>query len=59
MWENPLLLLPSDTQVVWIRVGTNYGDPVLAEFENSTQNFTSQESGLVIHASLIARWKSQ
>lgn len=57
MWNNPLIQLPINNQVVWIRVGTNYGDPVLATYESSTQNFISDESGLIIHASFIARWK--
>lgn len=59
MWQNPLDTLPSNLQVVWIRVGTNYGDPYLAEYNSTTQNFTSQESGLVVPAYMVARWKSQ
>jgi hypothetical protein len=59
MWQNPLILLPSDTQVVWIRVGTNYGDPVLAEYDSTAQTFTSDDSGLIIPAYMVARWKEQ
>lgn len=59
MWNNPLDILPSNLEVVWIRVGTNYGDPYLAEYNSTNQNFTSQDSGLVIPAYMVARWKSQ
>ena len=59
MWKNPLIVLPSDAQVVWIRVGTNYGDPVLAEFTSSTQEFESEDSGLIVPAYMVARWKAQ
>lgn len=59
MWKNPLIELPANEQIVWIRVGTNYGDPVLAQFNSSSQEFTSEESGLDVHASLVARWKAQ
>jgi len=59
MWNNPLASLPSNLQVVWIRIGTNYGDPFLAEYDSSLQQFTGSLSGLVIPAYMIARWKSQ
>jgi len=59
MWQNPLFILPNNAQVVWIRVGTNYGDPYLAEYESGPQLFTTQNSGLIIPAYMIARWKSQ
>lgn len=59
MWKNPLIILPSNLQVVWIRIGTNYGDPVLAEYDSSLQQFTSNESGLVVPAYMVARWKAQ
>jgi len=59
MWQNPLDVLPSNLQIVWIRVGTNYGDPYLAEFNSTSQNFTSEESGLIVPAYMVARWKAQ
>ena len=59
MWNNPLFLLPSNLQVVWCRIGTNYGDPFLCEYTSATQLFVSSDSGLIIPAYMVARWKSQ
>jgi len=59
MWQNPLFILPSNGEVVWIRAGTNYGDPYLADYDDTTQIFITQDSGLKIPAYMIARWKSQ
>lgn len=59
MWNNPLESLPSNAEVVWIRVGTNYGDPFLAQYNSSTQIFTGQDSGILVPAYMVARWKSQ
>lgn len=58
MWQNPLILLPSDAQVVWVRLGTNYGDPEQATYTASTQTFVSSASGLIIPAYMVARWKA-
>jgi hypothetical protein len=58
MWNNPLDILPSNAQVVWIRVGTNYGDPFQAQYNSGTQIFTSQVSGLLVPAYMVARWKA-
>jgi len=58
MWQNPLINLPSDNQTVWIRVGTNYGNPVQATFDQSNQSFTSIESGLIVPAYIVARWRA-
>ncbi len=58
-WINPLIELPSDAAIVWIRVGTNYGNPVLAEYVDSSQTFICNDSLLVVPAYIVARWKPQ
>ena len=57
MWENPLKILPFDSEEVYIRVGTNYGNPFKATYNATTQIFTSVESGMNVPAYMVARWK--
>lgn len=59
MWTDIQEELPIDGSTVWIRVGTNYGNPVLAEFTLSTQIFVCDDSGLIVPAYMVARWKEQ
>ena len=58
MWNNPLQLLPVNSATVYIRVGTNYGNPFLAVYTSSTQLFVGVTSGLVVPAYMVARWKA-
>lgn len=58
-WKEPQAELPNDTDIVWVRVGTNYGNPFLAQYNSTNQEFTSQDSGLIIPAFMVARWSAQ
>lgn len=59
MWKSPYKELPSDEQEVWIRSLAVYGDPTLAVYDESNQMFIVTQTGLVIPAWQVARWKSQ
>lgn len=59
VWKTLFKEFPNNTEVVWIRVINIYGELTLAEFNEANQTFTVSQTGLIIPASQVARWKSQ
>lgn len=59
MWKTLFKELPQDQEIVWIRVLNIFGEITLAKTDYATQSFIVQETGLVIPAYQVARWKSQ
>jgi hypothetical protein len=58
MWNSIFTVLPTNNQVVWIRVLSVYGQLVQARWKTSTQQFTTITTGVVIPVSQVARWKA-
>lgn len=58
-WVSPLNSLPANGATVWIRLYEYFNDPCLAVYTSSTQTFVSSDSGLIVPAYMVARWKSQ
>lgn len=59
MWQTLFKTFPADQAIVWIRVLNIYGEPTLALFDETSQTFVVQMTGLIIPAYQVARWKSQ
>jgi hypothetical protein len=57
MWNNTLILLPSDGEKVWIRKDWFSFYPAIATFNATTNIFTLDGSGLELAAVDVARWK--
>jgi hypothetical protein len=51
--------VPTDGQIVYVRVEYYYSDPFLATFSLSALTFTSVDNAIVYPAWVIARWKPQ
>lgn len=56
-WSSPFDVLPSDAQVVYIRILDYYGEPFLATYNASNQEFTTNETGVVVPVYYVVRWK--
>lgn len=59
MWQSIFKNLPDNNQIVWIRVLNIYGQITLAEYNSNNQEFIVVETGLIIPAYFVSRWKSQ
>jgi len=59
MWQTIFLTLPANNEVVWIRVLNIYGEPTLAKYKASRQEFRVVSTGITIPVYFVARWKSQ
>ena len=59
MWKSVLKELPHDGETVWIRVINIYGEPCLADFLEHDLSFKVVETGIIIPAYMVSRWKQQ
>jgi len=59
VWNSVLFVLPANNEIVWVRVLNIYGEPVLAQFKSSKDEFTTVTTGLTLPAINIARWRTQ
>jgi len=57
-WKSPALELPTDGDIVWVRILNYYGEPFQAKYTDADQTFTSQVSPLIFPAYYVARWKA-
>jgi hypothetical protein len=58
-WNQFPFDIPTDQEVVWVRIKYYYGKPFLAIWIEATQDFTSLDNSIVYPAWTIARWRSQ
>lgn len=58
-WKILPAQIPTDTEVVWIRINYWFGQPVLAQWSTANQEFTSVTNSIVYPAWVVGRWKSQ
>ena len=56
-WKTILEELPTNGQLVWIRITNVYGQLVKATYNSSMQQFTTQDTSVIIPAYQVARWK--
>lgn len=57
MWKSIFQIVPSDGQVVWVRVQWFFGTPVVCTYDATLQQFTSNIDGVVFPCYIIGRWK--
>lgn len=57
MWNRITNQVPSDGSIVWIRYPDYFGMPVTAQYNLTTQTFTTLVTNLTIPAYLAIRWK--
>lgn len=58
-WKSLPLDVPTDTEVVYVRIKYYYGEPFLAEWDETLQEFTSVVNNIIYPAWSVSRWKSQ
>ena len=58
-WKILPLEVPTDAQVVWIRINYWFGQPVLAAWDETNQQFTIKVNDIVYPAWVVGRWKPQ
>lgn len=58
-WKSVFFELPTNNEIVWIRVLNIYGPPVLAQWKQGTRLFTTVTTSVKLEAKFVARWKSQ
>lgn len=58
MWKSVFKELPTDEQIVWIRVLNIYGELAQAEYDATNQTFTTTLTGVVIPIYQVSRWKA-
>lgn len=58
-WKTIPENVPTDTEVVWVRLNYFSGIAILAEWDASNQQFTSVTNSIVYPAWIVGRWKSQ
>lgn len=58
MWYSIFKLLPANSQTVWIRIYSYFDDPIQATFDLHKQEFISVDTGIVVPAYLVSRWRS-
>lgn len=51
--------LPLNNEVVWIRVLNQFSEPFLATFKFAQNTFEGVDTGIIVEAWYVARWKSQ
>lgn len=57
-WKRPPTEMPSDGDIVWVRIWSNYGPPFQAKWSEGDQYFIDQGAlALVIPWYIVARWK--
>jgi len=59
MWNNTLLVLPVNGEVVWLRIEQFSFFPPIATFDSVMNRFIISGSGLIVDALNVARWKSK
>jgi len=59
MWKTIFLELPVNQEIVWVRVLNVFEQIGLALWDEPTQTFTIQTTGIVFPVEMCARWKSQ
>ncbi len=59
MWKSVFNQLPNDNEEVWIRVVSVYGEIAKATYDDSTKEFITSMTEIIIPAYQISRWKSQ
>ncbi len=59
IWKSVFFELPENNQVVWVRVLSIYGEPVLSTYKSNGKIFTTDTTGIVIEAIQVARWKPE
>ena len=58
MWKSIYKELPTNRQIVWIRVLDIYGELAQAEYSVAKQSFTTTLTNIVIPVYNVARWKA-
>lgn len=58
-WKSVFFELPANNEIVFIRVLSIYGEPVLAQFSTAMKVFTTVTTAIHVEAIQVARWKSQ
>jgi hypothetical protein len=58
-YKYPPLQLPADGTIVWVRAMDNEGQPFLAAWNNTTQQFTSSVNSMVYPVYMITKWRYQ
>ncbi len=58
-WNSIYTLLPTNGETVWVRPSGFFDDPILAQWNGVTSIFTSVDTGIIIPAWNVYRWKSQ
>ena len=59
LWSSLPTVVPTDTEVVWVRITYYYTEPFLAQWSAAQQEFTSVDNSIVYPAWTVARWRSQ
>lgn len=59
MWNSIFDTMPANNQIVWIRVTGIYGQLTLAQYNASTQQFTTVTTSINIPAYQVGRWRAQ
>jgi len=58
MYQSPLVTLPTDLEIVWIRAYNQYSSPVQATYHSGTKLFTTLVTLIDVPAYFVSRWKS-
>ena len=58
-WNSIFFETPNNNQIVWVRVISIYGEPVLAKWKNNRKVFQTITTEIKFDAIYCARWKSQ
>lgn len=59
-WQKLPVEYPADGVIVWCRLWSVYGDPVLMQWDNALKVFVDQSgSDLVAPWWIVARWREQ
>jgi hypothetical protein len=56
-WKSIFKETPIDGQVVWVRVQWFFGYPVVCSYDLTLQQFTDIDTGIVIPAYVVGRWR--
>ncbi len=57
-WYTVPIVMPTDTQEVYCRPYSWYGEPFLATYSTANKEFTANNNGLVYPAYVIRRWRT-
>lgn len=57
-WQELSKAVPSDFQVVWVRINFFYGSPFRARYSASGKTFEAEVTGLLFPFWTVARWKN-